>query len=618
MTMLSNSIRNALRSGKLALAVAIARKSIREIPPTHDGVNDLLRAARMLSDAGAPNDAGKIWAEAARLSAGDYRSLRGLAENLLSHNMTTEAMPLLRAVCEMDEAVAEDLWAYHNVLRSGGSTPSETLVYSKKLTELDSENAGSWYTYARDQHQLGLQKDALASYARAVALAPESYRYLEYYAICLIESGYPSKALEVSWPTEASLEQRLRILWPVAQVFAREGYRKEAYESLQLLAKFKQGRALAAVDAALAKLRRDWKASLRRPDGLEDTYGEVVKTDRLLIVVDMSIMPYSIGELFYMFEAALCIQIEQGISQFDIAFVADAKSPARDDQQTNTYNYFEKLNALTQTAAFPRGVDSFFVFGDRGHFEKFLSENIDRYAMWPSLEDYFDRVFGYQKNFPYVNEFHTRHGFIPFLEPRHSLVDRMRKFLIEHRGDAIPVVVHLRVNKLHRDSRRNSNIPAWKGFFERCSREGVNAKFFVVTGTSEFFEPDVQELGALENVVLVKKHNTNVNEDFTLCMVGAAFLGGPSGPSVAAIFSDRPYVLFNYKKETHFHFIGTEPGQDYQFALKNQKLVWEPEYEELLYSEFAEIFGEIDTDRYLEELNSAPRAKNLNSMHILK
>lgn len=340
---------------------------------------------------------------------------------------------------------------------------------------------------------------------------------------------------------------------------------------------------------------------------------------RLLIIFNMETMPYSVGECFYMYEAALCKYPSANKTGFDVAFVADIAKPAREDQGTHKYNYFEKLQDLASTANFPNNIHSSFIFGDRKQFERFITDNEKKYTYWPSLKDFKNNELAYQKNVPVINAVFEKKGFIPLLKARPILEDRMRKLILDNTNGEFPVCVHLRLNKAHRDERRNSDIQSWKIFFERCKEEGMNVKFFIICGSKELREPELKQLETLQNIFLVKPTNTTVSDDFALSIVAGAFLGGPSGPSVAVMYSDRPYVLFNYKKETSFHFVGTGPGKNYQFALDNQELIWKRETPEIIYEQFTKIYKKIDKDKYFEELNTPKRTKgSIESIHALR
>ena len=68
-----------------------------------------------------------------------------------------------------------------------------------------------------------------------------------------------------------------------------------------------------------------------------------------------------------------------------------------------------------------------------------------------------------------------------------------------------------------------------------------------------------------------------------------------------AVFSDRPYLIFNLR------LVHTKlaPGSQHPFATPLQKLVWKPETTELLIDEFSNLFAKIDTAQWKENFNQA-------------
>jgi hypothetical protein len=62
----------------------------------------------------------------------------------------------------------------------------------------------------------------------------------------------------------------------------------------------------------------------------------------------------------------------------------------------------------------------------------------------------------------------------------------------------------------------------------------------LVCGVDEL-DPALEQL---DNVLLVKRFGTNVEQDLAVIDVSAMHLGASSGPGTMALFSDKPYCLF--------------------------------------------------------------------------
>ncbi len=336
-----------------------------------------------------------------------------------------------------------------------------------------------------------------------------------------------------------------------------------------------------------------------------------------MVIVDFTIMPYSVGELFYLYQAIECFLFDSQMKEFEIAFIADISFPGRKTQKVSSYNYFEKVFALIQTVNYLHSLKSFSLFHSHDQFNNYINHNEESYQFWPSLELYKEKAPAYRQHVKCINNFYDYFKFLPKIKIRSSIEDRMRRFLIDLTGASLPVIVHLRVNKAHPDSRRNSNIIEWKKFFKIYLKENIKVKFFVITGTVELSEPEIQDLNTFSNVCLVKEYKTSLSDDYALCTLGAMFLGGPSGPSVVVMHSQIPYVLFNYKKDTEFHFVGTNVDENYNFAYLNQKLIWEKENLSIIDFEFKRLYSQINKEVYFRQLNSEAREINIPSIQVL-
>jgi hypothetical protein len=181
------------------------------------------------------------------------------------------------------------------------------------------------------------------------------------------------------------------------------------------------------------------------------------------------------------------------------------------------------------------------------------------------------------------------------------MVDWARSFMVEKVRPRLPVVVHIRNDRVSSwDSilEHNAQLDCWLEFFSFCEGK-YNVKFVVICGKDEV-DPRFR---GLPNVIIAKDSCTTVEQELALIQVSLMFMGGRSGISQMATFNDIPYIILNYSP-------GAETictGSGFAFATPLQRLIWERETTELLIAEFTKLFSRIDTDKWEQEFDSLAR-----------
>lgn len=344
------------------------------------------------------------------------------------------------------------------------------------------------------------------------------------------------------------------------------------------------------------------------------------KPSHVLVTINMNKMPYSIGECLYMYVAAntLCKLHEAacGKLKIDVIFLVDPEKPDRGDQKVSKEQYFLKIFDLMATVKSLSNVEDVAIFGNIEHYKKYISTLRKKYVFWPPLEDVFGNGAYYKRNCDFIQYAFKSAD----VRPDYPLSDTARRTAIEfirnHASDRRPVALHLRANRQHYDDRRNSDLEVWEDFLRKSVTTFPEYVFFVVCGQREAQSQEVLRLQNLRNVVIVKHFSTDVATDIALCLTCGAYLGGPSGPAVPVAYSPQPYVLFNFKRDTDFHFIDMLPGEGYPHATANQKVVWEKERVETVTKLFRQMVDKVDWTEVQNRIGGEEEKDEIN-MHVL-
>lgn len=345
-------------------------------------------------------------------------------------------------------------------------------------------------------------------------------------------------------------------------------------------------------------LRRGWRGARRVARLLRWTrialprmaIGYPGKCKRLLIVYDFSSQPFSVGDILIFQEVALVIRDQNKLGKIDMAMVYDPKEPVVPDpafREIDADSFLFHLSSVLPAAQVNPHLGSLLLFDSHRRLEAYIADNADTYLVWPSLPQYAVKEYLIYKSFDELFHDHfERYGSLPSLRSRPAALRWAMSFILEHVGSAVAVTVQLRRNPAN--SKRDSNIAAWIGFFRQCVGQ-YQAKFIVICGRSEV---DAR-LRGLPNVIVAKDHGTNLEQDLALLEVGKFHMGASSGPAAMLHFSEKPYCMFNWDMSLHSFRGLTKEGQRYRFEFSVPLQSWlaEPETEDLLMMEFQRMWG---------------------------
>jgi len=272
------------------------------------------------------------------------------------------------------------------------------------------------------------------------------------------------------------------------------------------------------------------------------TAAEFAARRRLLVIYDFASQPFSIGDILVMQEASLVLRQKAGLDRVDLAFVYDPASPVVADlafSHIDPENFLWHLPTVLQAAQVNPHLGSLFLFDSHRRLEEFVYGNLDIYDVWPPLAQYASRKYLYYHVFnELLFDYFLKEKTLPRLEPRGTARTWAKAFLERYVGSEAAITVQLRKNPAN--PARDSDYGSWISFFDFC-RGRYPVKFLII-GAQQEVDPRLRQCS---NVVVTKDHCTSVEQDLALIDAAVMHMGASSGPSMIAIFSEKPYCLFN-------------------------------------------------------------------------
>lgn len=321
---------------------------------------------------------------------------------------------------------------------------------------------------------------------------------------------------------------------------------------------------------------------------------------RLLVIHDLRVTPLTNGEMLCLQEMSLIKRLEAGVDKIDMAWVYDGQNPGRSDEGFTLENYHYYLSKLLPMAHVNPHLGSFFLFDSFEKLESHVNAELDRIVVYPPLKNIAGLQHSYWNYFNTVQAFYFKNGFIPKLSCQPAMVSWATRFIEREVWPAIPIVVFLR-NRVECEY-KNADFDSWASFFQH-SQTRFNVKFIVI-GTREEMDPRCR---GLENVIFSKDYATTVEQDCALIQTSLAYLANTSsGMGMMAIFSDLPYIVFN------FFTGGSEDipvGSQISFAGPLQKIFWgSRENSEQLIEQFTDLYEHIDVNTWTKNFEERSRS----------
>jgi len=322
---------------------------------------------------------------------------------------------------------------------------------------------------------------------------------------------------------------------------------------------------------------------------------------RILIIYDTSCQPFSVGDILLFQEASLALRKECKVDFIDFAIICNHKKPTSSDPafksitKDNSTYHLASILPIVQVNPY---LGSLFIFDSFALIESFVADNIDKYYIWPSAWKLATKEYMYFTIFNDVLfRYYKKHNSVPELSCRPFLIEWTKTFYKEHVFPNIPITVNIRNNQefhIH----RNLRIDRWIKFFKYCEKR-YPAKFIVICALKEVDE----RLRECRNVIIAKDHNTGIEQDLALIHTSAIHMGADSGPVIMAMFSKKPYVVFNTVVGPHYFarpklLLKLENGFKFWFASPMQKYLKGIETTNLLITEFENMWKSLDMNEW--------------------
>ncbi len=317
---------------------------------------------------------------------------------------------------------------------------------------------------------------------------------------------------------------------------------------------------------------------------------------RLLMIYDFSTQPFSIGDILVIQEASLVLRKVRGVGQVDLALVYDPTSPVVPDpafSQIGSENFLWHLSTVLQAAQVNPYLGSLFLFDSHRRLEEFASGNLHIYDIWPPLLQYASREYLYYRVFNEVLfDYFQKEKTLPQLKSRVPARAWAQDFMERYVGSDVAVTVQLRRNPAN--PARDTDNDSWVSFFQFCQGR-YPARFLIICAQHEI-DPRLRQCS---NVVVAKDHCTNVEQDLALVDAAAMHMGASSGPGTIALFSGRPYCLFNTDLQVNLYKGSIREGDRATlfFGGSNQSFLFGRENPDLIATEFERMWKTIQISK---------------------
>lgn len=320
---------------------------------------------------------------------------------------------------------------------------------------------------------------------------------------------------------------------------------------------------------------------------------------RVLLIYDLTAQSLAVGDILMTLGAGLVLLENHDLRTIDIALVHEDHTLKNPSLGVDREHFLLHLTPLMGILQILPQLGSVMVFDRRAELERFVSQQADRYEIWPPAAFFQSQQYVHYPIFnDLVQPYFDRTGRIPTLTGRPAMVEWARRFWREHVGPDVMVTVNIR-NNARVEPFRNSDIPTWLAFFEHC-RGRYPVKFVVVCAK---WEIDPRFRG-LPNVILAKDHETGLEQELALIEAAAVHLGPSSGPAMMPFLSEKPYLILrcNTVPEQYRRMVVEGGYMRFGFARPWQLLYPGPETPDLLMADFARLWAAVDPAKWREKM----------------
>ncbi len=315
---------------------------------------------------------------------------------------------------------------------------------------------------------------------------------------------------------------------------------------------------------------------------------------RIMGVWDLGMSNPKLGSLLVFIEQLKIQQFVHKADYIDLCFIGDAALTAAGNKEIGGSNgpllILDKESCgqslFIKTLLDIDAIASYYRCDSLSGLHRFLSAASHEYRVWPSKDGQVILNYDFD-NTVVVQDFFKKYLFIPHLSCRLELMEWAMSFLRSRVSPNMPVVVHLKNNPEERHC-SNADFDAWFAFFEACVP--YHDVKFVLIGNERIDE----RIYRLPNIVIARDFGSSLSGDLALIQTAAIFMGMASSPSLMAVFSDIPYVIYK-NPEHHAEEMRLELGTKdrYPFATPLQKIFRVVETKENLLSNFDSLYPDV-------------------------
>lgn len=328
-------------------------------------------------------------------------------------------------------------------------------------------------------------------------------------------------------------------------------------------------------------------------------FSSIKRSQRILIVYDLSEQPFSIGDFLLAQEVGQILCLKNDAKFADLAVVLDPGKPKSSDPAFNSIdssNYLFNFSAIFPIVQFNKKIGSIYVFNSSSELMRLFKASEDYIAVWPSFKDVFytKRYLHYiafdEVIYPHYKKFKS----LPRLEPIKHLHDWAKVFMNSYCADKVVITVNFRNNPAFHVE-RNLDVNVWRQFF-LLHKDRQDIIFLVVCAKDEIDD----SLRMCTNVIFTKDYDTTVDQDLALISVADIHMGSSSGPATVAWFaSAKPYFIVRLTMspddfETPCLLSIGDGFYKFSFSTQFQTFFSGTETLDLLATKFDEMFQAVD------------------------
>ena len=324
----------------------------------------------------------------------------------------------------------------------------------------------------------------------------------------------------------------------------------------------------------------------------------------ILGVWDYKVIPWSVGDFLVFIETLSVLKLKHGADKVDVCVVCDSKNPAgnRGYKNVNSSNFRYLLFKLLPIISTSPYLGSVFQFDSRAEFYSFLKQNINKYEIYPPINQQLKETFNFHSGatLKEIQDFYRERGFIPHLAIDDYHLSWAYNFCETRAKGLLPVVVSLRWHPRARPE-RNAERDVWLGFFDLCKSAFPEVVFVVIGTREEVFE----ELRHCSNVIVAKDYGSTLLDDLALIRTSLLYMAQESGIATIAVFSDIPYLLFG-REEVARRALKLESGSNLEFATQYQKVFYASftMTPHSLLEEFSKLYNQLDIEKWQEKASA--------------